>query len=187
MADKPSASEQYAVAINTSNLRVQMDADRRSNADVLMAAAWSPQRIGSSLLRLHSEYTGYDTGHASTEDAFLKLVARLRTLPEVRYQLELLADKWGCDNAKHVAFSVIMWWLDKQCKTCNGTKYQVIQGTGRQSANVCRTCHGSGESPIPCGDHGKRMAGYIDDCMSRARQSIKSRLRPKIPLQGGRL
>lgn len=54
----PDITEQYTSATHASNLRVEMDADRRSNADVLMAAAWSSSRLGGALLRLHSEFDG---------------------------------------------------------------------------------------------------------------------------------
>jgi hypothetical protein len=220
---KPDFSEQYAVAIHTSNLKVDMDSERRSNADVLMAAAWSPQRLGSALLRLHSEWDSAEKPRKPTEAAIKSLVGtkqclpqgvrpepnkdgdevistirraavfadawhrhevamllgRLKTLPEVRYQLEMVADKWGYDNPKHVTASVVKWWMDRNCPTCHGVKFEVIEGTGRQSAKLCKSCRGTGEAPIPCGDLGRFMANFIDDCLNRARQSIKHRLRPQ--------
>lgn len=46
--------EAYASATTSSDLRVQ--AERRGDADILIAAGWSMSRVGSALLRLHSEY-----------------------------------------------------------------------------------------------------------------------------------
>lgn len=57
MTDGPvTVEQQYTSAAHSSNLRVQ--ADRRGDADVMIAAGWSQSRIGMALLRLHSEYDG---------------------------------------------------------------------------------------------------------------------------------
>ena len=48
--------EAYALAVSSSNLRMHMDADRGSTADILVAAGWSQSRIGASLMRLHSQW-----------------------------------------------------------------------------------------------------------------------------------
>lgn len=52
--DKPGVDEQYQTAGNTSDLTVE--ADRRGAGDVMIAAGWSPSRVGMALLRLHSEW-----------------------------------------------------------------------------------------------------------------------------------
>ena len=46
--------ERYLVAGNTSDLSVSQD--RRTAADLLIAAGWSPSRLGAAALRLHSEW-----------------------------------------------------------------------------------------------------------------------------------
>ena len=58
MTDKPSVDETYSRAGNTSNLTVE--ADRRGDADVLIAAGMvgASKSLGMALLRLHSEYDG---------------------------------------------------------------------------------------------------------------------------------
>ena len=150
---KPDVTERYVTAINTSNLKTE--ADRGGAADVLIASGWSPTRLGSALLRLVS------TG---------------RNLSEVYYQLEIMADKANMDNPSHVAASVMGWWLDKTCKACSGQRFQVIHGTPTLSTKACKCCRGTGETPLPCGEAGRQMAAYMDDCISRARQSIRARL-----------
>ena len=149
----PDVTELYTVAIHTSNLRVE--ADKASPADILIAAAWSPSRLGSALLRLASTH---------------------KNLAEVHGQLEITANLWGCVNPGNVAASVLSWWLKNKCSTCNGTKFEVIEGTGRQSGRVCKTCAGTGESPLPCGEAGRSLAMHIDYSLQCARTSIKTRL-----------
>lgn len=50
----PDIEERYLVAGNTSDLSICQD--RRAAADLLIAAGWSPSRLGAAALRLHSEW-----------------------------------------------------------------------------------------------------------------------------------
>lgn len=52
--EKRGVEEAYCSAGNTSDLRVE--ADIRTDADILIAAGWSDSRVGMALLRLHSEW-----------------------------------------------------------------------------------------------------------------------------------
>lgn len=52
--ERPGIEESYTSAVATSNLRVHVA--RRTDADVVIAAGMSPSRLGSALLRLHSEW-----------------------------------------------------------------------------------------------------------------------------------
>ncbi len=52
----PTVEERYGAATNASNLKVE--ARRQLPADLLIAAGWSPSRLGAALLRLHSEWDG---------------------------------------------------------------------------------------------------------------------------------
>lgn len=72
---------------------------------------------------------------------------------------------------------ILIWWLDKKCLSCNGTKWKVAAGTNRHSNQPCMACRGSGEAKLPRADDGRRMSNYLDDCCQVARTSIKSRLR----------
>lgn len=71
---------------------------------------------------------------------------------------------------------VLIWWLDKQCKVCNGTQWEVASGTNRQTNRPCKACRGSGLAKLPRADEGRRLANYLDDCVQIARTSIKKRL-----------
>lgn len=212
--EKPDTTEQYTSAIGASNLRVQVDSNIRSQADVIMAAAWSKSRLGSALLRLHSEWDRSQHPRQMTKQAIQALaltleppkgcppdrraamqlteahqtaaqwyrhevgllLGRLKTLPDVRAQVTLKAEEIGCGRPADVASKVILWWLTRLCPVCNGTKFEVAAGTGRQTGRVCGTCKGTGETQIPCFQPGRELATYIDDCVSRARQDIRTKL-----------
>ncbi len=79
----PCAGEQYSSAINGSNLRVTGEngntgqADVRGPADLLMAAAWSKSRLGSALLRLHSEFDSSQHPRRMTGEAIDRLAAEM--------------------------------------------------------------------------------------------------------------
>lgn len=70
--DVITTDEQYSTATNASNLRVE--ADKRSQADILIAAGWSHSRAGMALLRLHSEYDGAKHAPAAAPDQLRRLV-----------------------------------------------------------------------------------------------------------------
>lgn len=55
-SERAGIEEQYTSATHTSNLK--MEARVRGPGDVIIAAGWSRSRIGSALLRLHSEWDG---------------------------------------------------------------------------------------------------------------------------------
>lgn len=89
---KPGIEEQYQTAGNTSDLTVE--ADRRGAGDVIIAAGWSPSRLGGALSRLHTDWdraekparldkAGIDRIAASlrTEDAHAKETADRRGAP----------------------------------------------------------------------------------------------------------
>ena len=200
-----SLDERYTSATHATNLKVT--AEKTGSADILIAAAWSPSRIGSALLRLHSEYDGSSHPRKITQDAIKHLswtlagepeerlakahkiayewylheigllLQKLKTLPQVRYQLALQADKWLIDDPERTAVGILIWWLDHTCTHCNGLKFEHIDGTPSLSAKICRYCRGSGETPVPYSFEGRRLVGHINTCIAAARTSIKKRLR----------
>ncbi len=152
-----STEERYISATNTSNLRVE--ADRNGPGDILICAGWSASTLGLALMRLH---TKPDTA----------------ALEKVHQQVAMSASEWGIERPDVVASAVIAWWLDKVCKTCHGRKFDAIAGTPALSAIVCPACRGTGESRLPHGEAGRKLANWLDSCKSSAVDSIKRRLRP---------
>lgn len=215
--ERRTIDEAYTSATASSNLR--LEAERRGDADVLIASGLNPVRMGSALLRLHTEYDCVARAQQRTAGSFagavttpawkachgpqsplvnhrteasaakamaLKanaqeaalMLAQLRTLPEVRGALKAEMLKWDAEDAETVVAEVLRWWLRSTCPACGGTCYEAVAGTGRLSARVCKACRGNGKTPLPCGQIGRRLANYMDDCISSARQSIRKRLHP---------
>lgn len=178
-ADKPGIEETYSGAVTSSNLRMEVREDSPNGAaSVLIAVGWSPSRLGAALMRLHTEYDSTSTppGEPSATDIAL-LQMGLKTLPAVHECIAHQAEVWRMERPAEVATAVIAWWLAKSCRTCHGRQYQTIPGTPALSNKVCRACGGSGEARLHYGQDGRRLANYMDDCVSRAQQSIKKRLR----------
>lgn len=82
------------------------------------------------------------------------------------------------DRCTEKVVAVIRWWLAQRCPACSGTKFQVVEGTNRHSAKICRACGGTGLREVPHQQEGRRLACWFDQCVERARASIGRRLRP---------
>lgn len=82
------------------------------------------------------------------------------------------------DQCTGKVVTVIRWWLSQRCPMCSGTKFQVVEGTNRHSAKICRPCGGTGLREVPHQQEGRRLACWFDQCVERARASIGRRLRP---------
>lgn len=202
----PTIDERYTSATHATNLRVTVE--KTGSVDILIAAAWSPSRLGSALLRLHSEFDGAEHPRKITQEAIERitltmegnlkdkaawaekiaydwyqreagmLLQKLKTMPNVRYQLAMQADKWRLDEPEKIAVKIMIWWLDRTCRHCHGRKWEKIQNTPSLSARHCRHCRGSGETPVPCALEGMRLVDHIEHCVREARASIKKRLHP---------
>lgn len=114
------------------------------------------------------------TWHAQAVAAQL---ARLASLPSAREQVTIRALRWNMPDAQTKAAGTIRYWLDQTCRTCHGLKWQLIPGAPALSGRPCRHCGGSGIASTPHGQDGRKLANFIDDCVSRARVSMRARLR----------
>ena len=176
MTEAIRTDERYTTAIQSDNLRMDTrDHAPVSDVDVCTAAAWAPARLGSALLRLASEYSRPMRIQGMSETDAMLLMGQLRTMPHVCEQLAGQLHKWGHARPMDVALSVVAWWLHRVCGKCHGRGYDVVPGTARLSDKRCRSCDGAGEARVPHGEHGKRAANYMDECIERARSSMRSR------------
>lgn len=173
--DRAGIEEQYGQACTSSNLRVE--ADRRSAADVLIASGMSNSRLGGALMRLRSEY-GSDSvpRRSATETDHRLMMGRLKTLPAVIAAVTAQAQSWGIDRPEAVALAVVSHWLDNICRHCEGRGKDRIKDTPTLSGKNCKHCRGTGRVDLTHGSAGRRIEGFIEDCINRWRQSTSKRL-----------
>lgn len=174
MIDARTVEEEYTSAGNSDDLTVK--AERRSDADILIAAGWTPGMLGSALLRLHSEWDGAAKPRKLTETDARLLYGALKTLPKVIEAVSEWAAKRGYDRPQELAGASVAFWLDDTCHACEGRGYDVIPGTPTLGA-ACKRCGGSGKRTPPSGEAGRATLRLMDESVERARYSIRLRLR----------
>ena len=176
MSDAPSVEERYLRASSTSDLRVR--ADRRSDADVLIAAGWSATGLGGVLLRLHGEWdAAAKKPGAISETELILLRGKLKSLSAAMQYVADAMGRLGLESPQRCAGAIIGYWLNQSCHTCHGLKFETIRDTPVLSAIRCKSCHGTGLGPVPHGQDGRRMLNLMDDAVNRARVGIRDRLR----------
>lgn len=174
MSDVRTVDEAYSSAGNADDLTVK--ADRRGDADVLIAAGLTPGLLGSALLRLHSEWDGAAKPRKLTETDARLLYGALKTLPKVIDAVGQWAAKRGYSEPYELAGGVVAYWLDDGCNACQGRGFDVIPGTPTLGA-ACKRCGGSGKRRPPEGDAGRATLDMMDTCVGVAKSSIRLRLR----------
>lgn len=173
--DRVGIEEQYSQAVISSNLRVE--ADKRGPADVLIASGMSKSRIGGALMRLRAEY-GSDSvprRNASETDHRL-MMGKLKTLPAVLAAVTAQANRWDIERPEAVALAVVSHWLDSICVKCEGRGKERIKDTPALSNKNCKHCRGAGRIDLTHGSAGRRMDGFVSDCISRWAQDTNGRL-----------
>ncbi len=173
--ERPGVEEQYLKASTTSNLRVQ--ADRRGDADVLIAAGWSCRGFGGALLRLHGEWDAAAKKRVMSETDLILLRGKLKSLTSALTYLVDAMHRLGMESPEDRAGQIVGYWLHQACHTCHGLKFETIQSTPVLSAIRCKACHGTGLGWAPYGQDGKRALNLMDDSVNRARQGMRDRLR----------
>ena len=172
----PSIEERYLTATSTTNLRVT--ADRSGPADILIAASWSPTRVGSALIRLHGEWDSAEKRPRMSETDYILLRAKLKSLSSVLVQVVDYMVRRGMEDPEGRAGPIVGYWLDQTCHPCHGLKFLPIRGTPALSGMRCQACHGTGKGRPPfelLG--GKEVLNWMDACVGAARASIRARLR----------
>ena len=154
----PDISERYITASRSSNLRCETRDDAPiGSTGILIAAGWSPSRIGAALMRLHTK-------------------PDRAGLAQVHEQIMLQAQFWGIERPSSVSAAVLGWWLNRVCSTCHGVRLEAIADTPSLSSRPCKACKGTGEAKLAYGHNGKRLAEWLDVCKVHAAASIKKRL-----------
>lgn len=174
--ERPDVSERYETATNAS--RLLLEEHRTGAADVLVAAGWSPTRIGMALLRLHSEWSsasvrGQREGRVVSPTDMRLLANGLKSRGAVWAQLSpWLAVK---EIDPEIGARALLHWIAPTCTVCNGHGLLKVPNQPALSARQCRKCHGTGKKLAPHGSG--RVLEYLDYCVGLARGSLKRRLR----------
>jgi len=77
MSEPVTIEERVSTSIQAKNLRDE--ADKSSQTDILKALAWSKSRLGSALLRLHSEYDAIEKPRKLTHEAMVALALTMHS------------------------------------------------------------------------------------------------------------
>lgn len=165
-AEPRTIDEQYASAVTTSDLTLRAHA--QGAADVIIAAGLSERLVGRAIHRLRSEH---DSANGTGRE-----LAALKSWPLVARIVAARLESWGIDQPDAMAKKVTARWLNETCPACNGTKWQTVKGSNRHSAKACKTCHGTGTAPIPCGEDGRRLANWLDRCLNQYVASLRHTL-----------
>jgi hypothetical protein len=114
-------------------------------------------------LKAELEAAGDEPGHAviALERANAEVAARRQAEDE---------EDWA--RAMEKASATIRYWLDQTCTSCHGLKWQLVPGAPALSNRPCRPCSGGGFGQAPNGQEGRKLANFMDDCVSRARSAI---------------
>ena len=174
MSDTPTIEERYISATQASNLKVE--ADKGGAADIIIAAGWSPSRVGQALMRLASEWDGAAKRPKMSDTDLILLRGRLKSLTSVLVQVTYAMGKMGIQHAEDKAGPIVAYWLHEACHRCNGLKFEPIANTPSLSTIRCRSCHGTGLGWAPGGTEGRRVLAWLDDCVIRGRSAMVKRL-----------
>ena len=175
--ERPGIDEQYSKASQSSNLRCE--AYKNGAADILIASGMSGRGLGGALMRLHTEFAGGSVPRASMGKTDYRLMmSQLHTFPAVLQAVTDQATHWGIERPEKAAMAIVAHWLDSTCRHCEGRGRERINDTPALSAKNCKHCHGTGHTALPYGSEGRRLEGYMQDCLNRWRQLTAKRLRP---------
>lgn len=105
------------------------------------------------------------------ENEMAKVMRALKSLPEVKRQLEikLLLDGHSAD----LALPLLLYWLDPVCKVCSGRKFQLAPCKTKLSERACGCCGAQGVAPVPCGEAGRAALDCIEYCLACAQAEIR--------------
>ena len=176
MTEARTVAEAYSISCNTDDLTVK--AERRSDADALIASGMTPGMLGSALLRLQSEWDGTAKPRKLTETDARLLYGSLKTLPKVIDAVGQWAARKGYRDPYELAGGAVAYWLDCVCHACSGRGRELMPNASRPTlGNICRARGGNGRRRPPAGEAGKDVLRLMDESVERARWSIKKRLR----------
>lgn len=149
-SDVPTMMERYARALESSHL--EMNLERRTQLDVVIAAGWAGDELGARLLRLRAEFDSVDRSALAHVDGEVAKAMMSGTLNALRPAMALLY-RYALRRAARVDYRAqektiymiaghtLAWWLSPHCATCTGRGQVGV--FGRPMA-ICKHCGGTG-------------------------------------------
>lgn len=135
---RPSVHERLLSAFEASDLSI--DADRRTDADYLLALGWAQQRAGrvsGAVLRLQVSTNQSDYRRA--REMVVELAVRMNS--QRNWRLSAL-------NCRKVGELAMAHHVFPVCPACEGRGREKVEGAPYLGGNICRPCHGTGKRPI---------------------------------------
>lgn len=174
--DRRTIEESYASATASSDLRCDTrEGAPRSDTDLLIAAGWSPSRIGAALLRLHTEWDGAEHLRPATGADFAQAararqpVAQGQTPAAARAQAEKLAAGHNHQQAKLLMSHLKTMPVVREQLTLQLLKWKVEDAEQVAGALLrwwlapnCHACHGRKFEVIP--DTGRLSSKHCKPC-----------------------
>jgi len=146
--DEPiTAGERYAIASTSGNL--SPSATRRTDADILLAAAYAALRGKNADEREHKMLALAIYRMGATGD--------LRDLWSIVERCDSWMAGWlsrggrrqlPADVRRGIVVDVLRWWTDPLCHYCGGTGRTVIEGTAGILGSPCSACQGTKKRPL---------------------------------------
>lgn len=148
MTDRLDTEERYARALASTHLETK---PHQSAIDILTAAGWANEGLGTMLLRLRIEWdyaraTGGISGMQFQRQRAAAQVALTRHAIRMARRHASRTRMSKPELMPGVAESALDYWLDNLCPDCRGRGQHGGAGT---KPDVCRTCHGSGHKTMP--------------------------------------
>jgi hypothetical protein len=157
--DTMTIGERVVSACHSTNLRDETD--RVSQTDVLKAMAWSQSRLGSALMRLHSEYDSVAKPRPVTHENMIQMALKHKSADKnkgtekglTQKQCEIMAkneaDTWLTNEkalflGKLKTLSAVVEQLTTQCQLWGipEPKRVATVSVGHWLDQVCPSCHG---------------------------------------------
>jgi hypothetical protein len=170
--ERPTITERYSSAVESSNLRPT--ADRRGDADYLIAAGWLDDSLGVLMLRLRVEFDAvrHDLRlrkGAAPIDRFL-ILQKLKTLDGAKAALARFSVQQATkrkfmqpdDVVLKLAGRVLDVHLDPLCHHCDGRGSNGGAHRGEKK-EICRPCKGTGHRKDSVGRDAdeRRFAAFL--------------------------
>lgn len=147
---RPDLEERYAQAIEADDLMVRPS---RGPVDMLVAAGWTKESLGTALYRLRTEFDAVRgdyrlVGRAPNVTDLLLILSALTTLRDTRDALGRFAvafatrKRYMADDGTvlKIAGKALQYWLDPQCHECEGRGFTGGYGLPME---LCKACGGT--------------------------------------------